>query len=90
MNDKSKRQEEDEVAEVKRIEALLLDALRDYEPAADNPTAVLSGLVNILLDVTQQLNVDKDSFFNSLAETWDTIHAMKEKKEAIKIETKIH
>ena len=90
MNHKSKRQEEDEVAEVRRIETLLLDALRDYEPAADNPTAVLSGLINILLDVTHQLNVDKDSFFDSLAETWDTIHAMKEKKEAIKIETKIH
>ena len=90
MNDDLERQAEDDAAEVKRIETLLLDALREYEPAAENSTAVLSGLVNILLDITQQLNVDKDSFFESLAETWDTIHAMTEKEEAIKVETKIH
>ncbi|MDB3993863.1 hypothetical protein N9478_10290 [Gammaproteobacteria bacterium] len=90
MNDDLERQAEDDAAEVNRIKTLLINALQNYEPAAENPTAVLSGLVNILLDITQQLNVDKDSFFESLAETWDTIHAMTEKEEAIKIETKIH
>ena len=90
MTDDPERQAKDDAAEVKRIEALLLDALREYEPAAENSIAVLAGLVNILLDITSQMNVDKDSFFDSLAETWDTTRAMTKEAEATQVTTTIH
>ena len=90
MNNDLERQGEVDAAEANRIETLLFDALEEYEPAAENPTAVLVGLINILLTITTQLNVDKDSFFDSLAETWDTFREMTKEAEATKVKTTIH
>ena len=93
MNDDIEIQAEDDSNEAHKIETLLFDAINEYEPALENPAAVVLALITTLITITRDLNIDKDSLrnlINGLTKAWDLSHEMVKEEESINVEVTIH
>ena len=76
-----------------KISTLLFDAIKEYEPALENPVAVVLALVTTLVTITREAHIDKDSLrtvIDGLTEAWDLSHEIVEKEESINVEVTIH
>ena len=76
-----------------KISTLLFDAIKEYEPALENPVAVVLALITTLVTITRDANIDKDSLrtvIDGLTEAWDLSHEIVEKEESINVEVTIH
>jgi len=76
-----------------KISTLLFDAIKEYEPALENPVAVVLALITTLVTITRDANIDKDSLrtvIDGLTEAWDLSHEIVEKEESINDGITIH
>jgi len=76
-----------------KISTLLFDAIKEYEPALENPVAVVLALITTLVTITKDANIDKDSLrtvIDGLTEAWDLSHEIVEKEESINVGITIH
>ena len=76
-----------------KISTLLFDAIKEYEPALENPVAVVLALITTLVTITRDANIDKDSLrtvIDGLTKAWDLSHEIVEKEESINVEVTIH
>ena len=76
-----------------KISTLLFDAIKEYEPALENPVAVVLALITTLVTITRDANIDKDSLrtvIDGLTEAWDLSHEIVEKEESINVGITIH
>ena len=76
-----------------KISTLLFDAIKEYEPALENPVAVVLALITTLVTITRDANIDKDSLrtvIDGLTEAWDLSHEIVEEEETINVGITIH
>ena len=76
-----------------KISTLLFDAIKEYEPALENPVAVVLALVTTLVTITREAHIDKDSLrtvIDGLTKAWDLSHEMVREEESINVEVTIH
>ena len=76
-----------------KISTLLFDAIKEYEPALENPVAVVLALITTLVTITRDANIDKDSLrtvIDGLTKAWDLSHEMVREEESINVEVTIH
>ena len=77
-----------------KITTLLIDAIKEYDPALENPVAVVLALISTLVIITREGHIDKDSLrtvIDRLTKAWDLSHEMvKEEEEPINVEVTIH
>ena len=76
-----------------KVSTLLFDAIKEYEPALENPVAVVLALVTTLVTITREAHIDKDSLrtvIDGLTKAWDLSHEMVREEESINVEVTIH
>ena len=76
-----------------KITTLLIDAIKEYDPALENPVAVVLALISTLVIITREGHIDKDSLrtvIDGLTKAWDLSHEMVRKEESINVEVTIH
>ena len=76
-----------------KITTLLIDAIKEYDPALENPEAVVLALISTLVIITREGHIDKDSLrtvIGGLTKAWDLSHEMVREEESINVEVTIH
>ena len=76
-----------------KITTLLIDAIKEYDPALENPVAVVLALISTLVIITREGHIDKDSLrtvIGGLTKAWDLSHEMVREEESINAEVTIH
>ena len=76
-----------------KITTLLIDAIKAYAHALENPVAVVLALVTTLVTITREAHIDKDSLrtvIDGLTKAWDLSHEMVREEESINVEVTIH
>ncbi len=76
-----------------KITTLLIDAIKEYDPALENPEAVVLALISTLVIITREGHIDKDSLrtvIGGLTKAWDLSHEMVREDESKNVEVTIH
>ena len=76
-----------------KITTLLIDAIKEYDPALENPVAVVLALISTLVIITREGHIDKDSLrtvIDRLTKAWDLSHEMVKEEEPKNVEVTIH
>ena len=76
-----------------KITTLLIDAIKEYDPALENPIAVVLALISTLVIITREGHIDKDSLrtvIGGLTKAWDLSHEMVREDESKNVEVTIH
>ena len=76
-----------------KITTLLIDAIKEYDPALENPVAVVLALISTLVIITREGHIDKDSLrtvIGGLTKAWDLSHEMVREDESKNVEVTIH
>ena len=76
-----------------KITTLLIDAIKEYDPALENPEAVVLALISTLVIIAREGHIDKDSLrtvIGGLTKAWDLSHEMVREDESKNVEVTIH
>ena len=76
-----------------KITTLLIDAIKEYDPALENPVAVVLALISTLVIITREGHIDKDSLrtvIGGLTKAWDLSHEMVREDKSKNVEVTIH
>ena len=76
-----------------KISTLLIDVIKEYDPALENPVAVVLALISTLVIITREGHIDKDSLrrvIGSLTKAWDLSHEMVREEDPKNVEVTIH
>ena len=76
-----------------KITTLLIDAIKEYDPALENPVAVVLALISTLVIITREGHIDKDSLrtvIDRLTKAWNLSLEMVREEESINVEVTIH
>ena len=76
-----------------KISTHLFDEIKEYDPALENPVAVVLAFVTTLVTITREAHIDKDSLrtvIDGLTKAWDLSHEMVREEESINVEVTIH
>ena len=71
----------------------MIDAIKEYDPALENPVAVVLALISTLVIITREGHIDKDSLrtvIDRLTKAWDLSHEMVKEEEPKNVEVTIH
>ena len=76
-----------------KITTLLINAIKEHDPALENPVAVVLALISTLVIITREGHIDKDSLrtvIGGLTKAWDLSHEMVREDESKNVEVTIH